>query len=902
MTRRVLGMVCICLVLLMCWCGAAMAETLPVELQFSGYPEYTGDINYRWGSYYAIINNGTAVATLEQPVSTNTLYAVGTLGKTELAPGEATTFGVRHKTGVPPGTYSDTISVKVTYNGQVFTLSDERQNSVSEPQPPDDPSMDEIPFKAEWLTVEPAVLDFGDVYEADGNPVMKLRVTNNSPSMGYNYECLMGDHCYCVDDEGREGFCAHGGTLAPGESVEYNILLDLDIVEDGFLPSDDPNKVDSFLGLDYQSMPFKKIPVRANIIRSDTGFKLYWGLVRNANPTVYKQGGEPEKDYLAVYNDGSKAIVIPQPVMQYSNITQVGNAILEPGQVMWYEVQPKQDLPGGYYAEDIVITPLTIGCKAKRKIYDFTLVDGNFTLKAEPEEIDLGDFTVSADPTEGIQYTLTNVGNAAGWTLNEDMSWQYELTPGASHMGTYIYDLDLSALGARDDVITFKGLGNASASIKVHYDVVADAGIRVSAFPGTVDFETFQANYAGEMETKEITMINGGSQTVQLKQPQAQFHTLGALSKTQLAPGETATMTVSPAKGKPGRHSEYITVYDSMGYELTSFTLIHEQKPAGYTVTFDARDGLFLKGDTFVVHGDCYAFSIVNACNDYLADLRVTLNGQPIVSPSTWEGHTGRDFYIENVTQNLVITAEASPGFYEGRLNFLNNRTVPWENLLKADLTNIDYKLFNNLLTQEEKDKVRNRDVEFAVWIEATDAADTIKTSEKALIDTQVGEGTVTHYMDISLFKQVGVGNEGIEMITEPGGAVTITIEIPPEYRNVPELHERRFGIVRLHNGQPEKMEVSYDPATGKLTFTSDGFSVFAVCYDDVDLTATPTPAPATPTPVPSTPTPVPATPTPVPPTPPQTGDDSPVNLWLMICLMGAAGLALLAYRKYRLQ
>ena len=392
------------------------------------------------------------------------------------------------------------------------------------------------------------------------------------------------------------------------------------------------------------------------------------------------------------------------------------------------------------------------------------------------------------------------------------------------------------------------------------------------------------------METKEITIINGGSQTVQLKQPQAQYHTLGALSKTQLAPGETATMTVSPAKGKPGRHSEVITVYDSMGYELTSFTLTHEQKPAGYTVTFDARDGLFLKGDTYVVHGDSYSFRVVNAYEEYLADLRVTVNGQSV------ESQYG-SYFVENVTQNLVITAEASPGFFEGRLNFLNNRTVPWENLLKADLTNIDYKLFNNLLTQDEKDKVYNRDVEFAVWIEATDAADTIKTSEKALIDTQVGEGTVTHYMDISLFKQVGVGNEGIEMITEPGGAVTITIEIPPEYRNVPELHERRFGIVRLHNGQPEKMEVSYDPATGKLTFTSDGFSVFAVCYDDVDLTATPTPAPATPTPTPATPTP-----TPVPPTPPQTGDNSPVNLWLMMCLMGAAGLALLAYRKYRLQ
>ena len=848
-----------------------------------------------WGDYYTIVNNGTSIVSLEQPTSTGHLHRVSsTLGKTELAPGDATTFGVSRITGLPAGDYTDTISVKVTYNGQKYTLTSEMRRTImvrEEFVPPD------VPFKPEWLTVEPAVLDFGDVYEAEGNPIMKLRVTNNSPSMDFDYSCLMGDHCYCVDDEGREGFCAHEGTLARGESVEYNILLDLDVVEDGVSPSDDPNKVESYLPLTYGVRPLMQIPVRANIVRSDTNIKLYWGLMRTTNPTIYKQGEAPEIDYLAVYNDGSKAVVIPQPVMQYANITQLGNVILEPGQVMWYEVQPKQDLPGGYYVEDIVITPLTIGCKAKKATYDFTLVDGNFELKVEPEEVDLGDFTVSAYSQEGIRYTLTNVGNAAGWTLNEDMSWKDELTPGASHTETYIYDLDLSALGAHDDVITFKGLGNATASIKVHYDVVADTEKRVSAFPGTVDFETFQANYAGEMETKVITLINGGNQTVQLKQPQAQYHTLGALSKTQLAPGETATMTVAPARGKPGQHSENITVYDSMGYQLTVFTLTHEQKPAGYNVTFNARDGLFLEGDTFVVHGDSYSFRVVNAYEDYLADLRVTLNGQPIISPSTRDDYTANAFYIENVTQNLVITAEASQGFFEGRVNFLRNRTVPWDNLLKADLANIDFKLFNNLLTREEKDKVYNRDIEFAVWIEAKDAADTIKDSEKNLIDTKVGNGVITHYMDISLFKQVGVGNEGIEMITEPGGDVTISIEIPPEYRNVPELHERRFGIVRLHNGQPEKMEVSYDPATGKLTFTSDGFSIFAVCYDDVDLSATPTPTPATPTPVPPTPTP-----TPVPPAPPATGDNSPLNLWLVMCLMGAAGLALMVYRKYRLQ
>ena len=458
MTRRILGMVCICLVLLMCWCGAAMAETLPVELQFSGYPEYSGDGTDPWGSYYAIINNGTAVATLEQPVSTNTLYTVGTLGKTELAPGEATTFGVMRKTGMPVGEYRDTISVKVTYNGQVFTLSTERWNSIQDLSQPDDPSMDEIPFKAEWLTVEPAVLDFGDVYEAEGNPVMKLRITNNSPSMDYGYECLVDDNIYCVDDEGREGFCAHEGRLAPGESVEFNMMLDLDSVEDGLAPSDDPNKVDSFLTLRYQVRPLKKIPVRANIIRSDTGFKLYWGRLRTNNPEIYKQGAEPEKDYLAVYNDGSKSIVIPQPVMQYANITQLGNVILEPGQVMWYEVQPKLDLPAGYYEEDIVITPLTICCKAKKVNYNFTLLDGDFALKVEPEEIDLGDFTVSAYPTEGIQYTLINVGNAAGRADAYNGEWleSWELAPGESFTRTYPYPLDLSALGAHDDVIPLR--------------------------------------------------------------------------------------------------------------------------------------------------------------------------------------------------------------------------------------------------------------------------------------------------------------------------------------------------------------------------------------------------------------------------------------------------------------
>ncbi len=183
----------------------------------------------------------------------------------------------------------------------------------------------------------------------------------------------------------------------------------------------------------------------------------------------------------------------------------------------------------------------------------------------------------------------------------------------------------------------------------------------------------------------------------------------------------------------------------------------------------------------------------------------------------------------------------------------------------------------SEILTPEEKAEVKEG-VDAKIWLEVSPAGE-IAPSDREKVEKAaeavVGTGTEVMYFDASLFKRVG--DSGKMSISEPGRAISITVVIPEEIRNKDVLMVRNYRIIRLHEGETDVIEGTYDEETAEFTFESDKFSTYAICYKD-----TPRQTPLNPTPTPPIPTPAlggtmrPGTPVPAPEETTQPGTATP--------------------------
>ena len=66
-----------------------------------------------------------------------------------------------------------------------------------------------------------------------------------------------------------------------------------------------------------------------------------------------------------------------------------------------------------------------------------------------------------------------------------------------------------------------------------------------------------------------------------------------------------------------------------------------------------------------------------------------------------------------------------------------------------------------------------------------------------------------------------------------------IAITIPQNLVNHDSSIERTYRIVRIHDGVATLIDGNYDAATNQFTFATDGFSTYALVYEDVNTTLT---------------------------------------------------------------
>lgn len=166
----------------------------------------------------------------------------------------------------------------------------------------------------------------------------------------------------------------------------------------------------------------------------------------------------------------------------------------------------------------------------------------------------------------------------------------------------------------------------------------------------------------------------------------------------------------------------------------------------------------------------------------------------------------------------------------------INNTTDPDENACHSDVELTKPEIIEKIeLTPEELTAVENGE-DINVYLEVVDNTANVSESDKDLTESVLGsDDTVAMYLDISLFKQVGE-NAPIK-ITNTNGAITIVFEMPEEFINHDSSVERTYSIVRVHDGEADKINGVFDAASRKFKFGTDKFSSYAIAYTDTATT-----------------------------------------------------------------
>lgn len=142
---------------------------------------------------------------------------------------------------------------------------------------------------------------------------------------------------------------------------------------------------------------------------------------------------------------------------------------------------------------------------------------------------------------------------------------------------------------------------------------------------------------------------------------------------------------------------------------------------------------------------------------------------------------------------------------------------------------------------------------------------------EIALIQSVLGNNVIGQYLNLNL--TLKISGRADRQITDLSAPMYIAITIPQNLVNHDSSIERIYRIVRIHDGVATLIDGTYDAATNQFTFATDGFSTYALVYEDVNTTLTGRS--------------------------PKTGDSSMWMVWTLILCAGCGAL-IAAGKRYR--
>lgn len=201
--------------------------------------------------------------------------------------------------------------------------------------------------------------------------------------------------------------------------------------------------------------------------------------------------------------------------------------------------------------------------------------------------------------------------------------------------------------------------------------------------------------------------------------------------------------------------------------------------------------------------------------------------------------------------------------------NAITAQSVSGEGVSTINIASAADQLLNLAKLSEDENKAvkAGNKTQFVLSASGTTPA----KEEIALIQSVLGNNVIGQYLNLNL--TLKISGRADRQITDLSAPMYIAITIPQNLVNHDSSIERIYRIVRIHDGVATLIDGTYDAATNQFTFATDGFSTYALVYEDVNTTLTGRS--------------------------PKTGDNSMWMVWTLILCAGCGAL-FAAGKRYR--
>ena len=183
-------------------------------------------------------------------------------------------------------------------------------------------------------------------------------------------------------------------------------------------------------------------------------------------------------------------------------------------------------------------------------------------------------------------------------------------------------------------------------------------------------------------------------------------------------------------------------------------------------------------------------------------------------------------------TENSSNTASSAAGSTD---NAITAQSVSGEGVPAINIASAADQLLNLAKLSEDENKAVKAGNKTQFVLSASGMTPT--KEEIALIQSVLGNNVIGQYLNLNLTFKIS-GRED-RQITDLSAPMYIAITIPQNLVNHDSSIERIYRIVRIHDGVATLIDGTYDAATNQFTFATDGFSTYALVYDDVNTTPT---------------------------------------------------------------
>ena len=186
----------------------------------------------------------------------------------------------------------------------------------------------------------------------------------------------------------------------------------------------------------------------------------------------------------------------------------------------------------------------------------------------------------------------------------------------------------------------------------------------------------------------------------------------------------------------------------------------------------------------------------------------------------------------EKSSNTSSTTASSAAGSTD---NAITAQSVSGEGVPAINIASATDQLLNLAKLSEDENKAVKAGNKTQFVLSASGMTPT--KEEIALIQSVLGNNVIGQYLNLNLTLKIS-GRED-RQITDLSAPMYIAITIPQNLVNRDSSIERIYRIVRIHDGVATLIDGTYDAATNQFTFATDGFSTYALVYEDVNTTLT---------------------------------------------------------------